>query len=197
MAKGSGLLFILLLTISLIVPRPIYPADEINVSVGISDFELQSPQKSVIIDRKLEDGYYLDIPKAGIFEQIKDNVDPFNFYVYMPVISDKVAKASGTGKNLTYLFAHSSDYPYNGARSKAIFANINNLASGDEIYINSYGKIKKYVVVNKKIVPDIDLRPLTQKPNEEILVLQTCWPLNSLRTRLIVTAKPSVVIALK
>ena len=197
MAKGSGLLFFLLLTVSLLFPKTLYPSDELNIPTLPSTSYVNAKLNDVIVSQRLVDGYYLDIPKAGIFDKIQDRVDPFNIYAYMPVIYNRVAQASGTGKNLTYLFAHSSSYVYKGTESKAIFANLNNLIKGDQIILNKYGQIKKYQVVSKKIVHDVDLWPLTQKPKEETLVLQTCWPLNSLTTRLIVTAKPIEVIAAK
>lgn len=140
------------------------------------------------------DKYILEVPRAGIIEEISP-ANPFKINDYMPVINNKIAQATGTSKNLIYLFAHSSAFNYNGTKSKSIFATLDYVDKGDTILINRFGNLKKYRIIDKLIVAQTNLSYLTQKPKEETLVLQTCLLGNNFENRLIITAKPIIELS--
>jgi len=179
-AVGRALLILLFLLIPFTRVQPIFPADTFK--------EVQT----VIVIAKPVTENLLEIPILNLSEQIA-LANPFKLTDYMPVIADKVARATGTSDNLIYLFAHAAPYYYKGTQSRAIFANLNFLTENDRI--NLYGKT--YYVTGKTIVAATDLTPLTQKPTVETLVLQTCLPGAGYAQRLIVTAKPYNQLALK
>ena len=140
------------------------------------------------------------IPKIGANANVIANVDPGNYDQYMEALKNGVAHAAGTGlpgvdspnKNI-YLFAHSTDFPWNVGRYNAIFYLVKELEPGDEIDIFYNGTRHVYLVEEKKVVGPKDLHYLTEPSQEEQLILQTCWPPGTTLERLLVIAKPKKV----
>lgn len=87
-----------------------------------------------------------------------------------------------------FLTGHSSVYFWNKSPYGEIFANLNNLTSGDEIAIYLDGYIYKYRVIDKEI-KDADDVSLVQYTNKHILTLMTCWPTGSSSKRLVIKAE--------
>jgi LPXTG-site transpeptidase (sortase) family protein len=191
MAIGRALIIIFLFLTSLLLPKQAGPANESVPPISISAKEPISAQSP----SKFNSLYYLEIPRLGVVEEIKENVDPFKMAAYMPVITDRVAQAGQTSDKLIYLFAHSSDFRYQNTVSKPIFARLHEVSPGDPIILNRFGMVKKFRVVKIETVAATNLEPLKQSPPTETLVLQTCWPPTNLDARLIVTAKPAVDLA--
>ena len=132
------------------------------------------------------------IPKINANAKIFPNVDPYNSKEFLPVLKKGVAHAKGTffpggGKNI-YLFAHSTDAFFNAGRYNAVFYLIGKLEKGDEIDIFYRGKLFKYSVFEKKVVPPGAVKYL-EPVKEEILTLQTCYPPGTTLERLIVRAQ--------
>src|SRR5258706_16404713 len=79
-----------------------------------------------------ESPFAIEIPKIHIYAPIIPNVDPFNEKQYRDVLHHGIALAKGTTIPETpYLFAHSSDYPWDLTRYNAIFFRLNELNAGD------------------------------------------------------------------
>lgn len=140
------------------------------------------------------------IPKIGANANVIANVDPGNYDQYMDALKHGVAHAAGTGlpgvdspnKNI-YLFAHSTDFPWNVGRYNAIFYLVKELEPGDEIDLFFNGVRHVYIVEEKKVVDPKDLHYLTEPSSEEQLILQTCWPPGTTLQRLLVIAKPKKI----
>lgn len=136
--------------------------------------------------------FSLIIPKIDARVKIFPNVDASNPKEYLPVLKKGVAHARGTVfpgmKGSIFLFAHSTDAPWNIIRYNAIFYLLGKLEKDDEIILVYGGKRFNYRVLEKKIVDVTETSFFTQK-EEELLVLQTCYPPGTTRRALLVFAK--------
>lgn len=150
--------------------------------------------------RPVDSDFGIVIPKIGANARIIQNVDPSDYDAYMRALKEGVAHAAGTalpgqmGENKNvYLFAHSTDYPWNVGRYNAIFYLLKELDKGDEIDVFYHGQRFIYIVTDKKTVSDKDVDFLIKPTAEEQLTLQTCWPPGTTLERLLIFAKPKYV----
>lgn len=137
--------------------------------------------------------FYISIKKLNIISPVIQNVDPISEAVYKEALKKGIAHAKGTSlpgqKGTIFLFAHSSDYPWNISKYNTIFFRLNDLNSGDQIKIVKSGKDYLYIVYDKKIVLPSEVSYLNNT-KENRLILQTCWPPGTAFMRLLVFAKP-------
>jgi len=137
--------------------------------------------------------FYIDIPKIKASARIFPNIPPHNKNIYEKILKEGVAHAQGTafpgqGKTI-FLFAHSSDTPFNAIRYNAVFILLNELEKGDTITIYLSGKNYLYKVSDKKTVDPKDTEYLFYDEGREILILQTCWPPGTTWKRLLIFAR--------
>jgi len=141
------------------------------------------------------DPYFsLVIPKIEARAKILPNIDASNQNEYLSALKRGVAHAKGTVfpgmRGTIFLFAHSTDSPWNIARYNAVFYLLRELEAGDEIIVFFLEKRFNYRVVEKKIVEPNYTEFFSQK-EEEVLVLQTCWPPGTTKKALLIFAKRS------
>lgn len=134
------------------------------------------------------------IPKIEAQATIQANVDPGNEKEYAVALERGVAHSKGTyfpgqGK-LVYLFAHSTNSPFNAVRLNAVFYLLRKLEPNDEIIV--YFADAKYVYRVREIVVTQadDVSWLTGDYGAETLILQTCTPPGTTWKRLLVIAEP-------
>jgi len=89
----------------------------------------------------------------------------------------------------TVLSGHSSNDIIDQGNYKFIFARLDQLNSGDTIYLNYNGKRYMYTVTKKQIVKPTDVSALVYKTDKPILTLITCTPLGTSLNRLLITAE--------
>lgn len=134
------------------------------------------------------------VEKIGADATIIANVDPTNKTAYQNALKRGVAHALGTSfpgqKGVTYLFAHSTDTIFNVPRYNAVFYLLGEMKQGDRIVIFFAGRRYDYYVTETKITEAKDVSYFTMKTDEQILVLQTCYPPGTTWKRLLVIAKP-------
>lgn len=142
------------------------------------------------------------IPKIDAKAPVIGNVDSTAQDVYGSALKQGVAHAYGSStpgnKGGTYIFAHSTNGPWNVSRYNAVFYLLRELdpSTKDEIYVFYQGKVHKYTVAEKHVVDGSDTSWLVNsKEGEERLILQTCWPPGTVWKRMIVIAKPVEVDA--
>lgn len=140
-------------------------------------------------------GTVIAIPNLNIEAPIIEGVDPFNATEYRLALKKGVAHAKGTsfpgeGKKI-FLFAHSSDYPWRAGNYNTVFFRLNELQPGDEIIIYKDLLPFKYRVTESKTVWPSDVQYLTKNPDENVLIIQTCWPVGTAFKRLLVFATPN------
>ena len=150
------------------------------------------PNVKVLVPK--DPNFSIIVEKIGADAPVIQGVDPGNKDVYDAALKRGVAHALGTSlpgqPGVTYLFAHSTDTIWNVPRFNAVFYLLNDLNSGDRIVIFFNNKRFDYIVSEKKITEASDLSYLTMKTQEQLLVLQTCYPPGTSWKRLLVIAKP-------
>jgi sortase A len=97
------------------------------------------------------------------------------------------------GKILVY--GHSSSYAWDKSNFTKIFRTVNQLKAGDKVYITYSGKQYTYEVTFQEQVNPADTSRYSGAGEE--LLLYTCWPPDSIKTRLLVHAKPVGTVAQK
>lgn len=136
----------------------------------------------------------LIIPKIAVRTQVLTNVDPNKEAEYNEILSNKAAHAQGSSfpgqKGLIYLFGHSTNSIFNKNFFNPVFYSVKNLEKGDQIAILYQGKLHVYQIQEKMIVDPNDFTAIKTGPNEEKLVLQTCWPPGTSWKRLLLVASP-------
>jgi LPXTG-site transpeptidase (sortase) family protein len=85
------------------------------------------------------------------------------------------------GQGYSIIIGHSSQYPWQPGRYKAVFSLLSQLEIGDKIYIFWDGKPLVFQVVDKKIfLPWPKGTEMTETlfppENKPILIIQSCWP---------------------
>jgi len=134
----------------------------------------------------------ITIPKIHAQAPIILNVDPWNEDEYREKLQKGVAHANGTAepgmRGTSFLFAHSSDSPWNITRYNTAFFRLSELEAGDEIFITKKGKKISYKVFQRKEVGAQDIKYL-KKNDQDQLILQTCTPIGTDFRRLLIFAK--------
>lgn len=142
---------------------------------------------------EFKEGIYITIPKIKAQSPVIANVDPWNEAVYRSQLKKGVAHAKGTvlpgQAGTSFLFAHSSDLPWNLSRYNTIFLRLGEVEEGDQIIINKEGQEFKYRVREKKVVWPQETKYLTDETKSQ-LILQTCTPIGTAFKRLLVFADP-------
>lgn len=153
----------------------------------------QSNPASILIPK--DPNFSLIVEKIGANAVVVPNVDASNKGVYTEALRRGVAHALGTSfpgqPGVTYMFAHSTDTLLNVPRYNAIFYLLWDLKPQDKIVVFFQGKRYDYVVTENKITEPEDVSYFTMKTEEQILVLQTCYPPGTTWKRLLIVAKPA------
>lgn len=137
------------------------------------------------------------IPKIQARSKVIANVDAGSKRDYLAALKRGVAHAAGTGlpgidsqvNRTIVLFAHSTDAPWNMARYNAVFYLLDKLEPGDRIQIYFQGVRHDYAVEELRVVGAGDVSYFARQTQEEILVLQTCYPPGTTWKRLLVVAR--------
>jgi len=136
----------------------------------------------------------LIIPKIAVRTKVLLNVNPTKEAEYNQILDNQAAHALGSSlpgqKGLIYLFGHSTNSIFNLDFFNPVFYSVKNLEQGDQISILYQGKLYTYQINEKKIVEADDLSSLQAGPDEEKLILQTCWPPGTAWKRLLLIAVP-------
>lgn len=138
--------------------------------------------------------FTIEIPKLHLQEKVIANVDADNAKAYTAALKEGVAQAAGSafpGQNkMIYIFGHSTDYSWNVARYNAVFYQVKDLVNGDRITLHLGEQTFTYQVTNKDVVKSNDVDYVNNKKDDNILLLQTCWPPGTSWQRIFVTAQP-------
>lgn len=86
----------------------------------------------------------------------------------------------------SFIFWHSSNYPWAKWDYNEVFALLNELENGDEITVFFKQKKFVYVVTEKKVVKPGNVSSLWGEDTQKRMTLMTCWPLGTTLNRLLV-----------
>src|SRR3990170_4988289 len=139
------------------------------------------------------------VEKIGAKAPVVANVNAADKTTYDAALKRGVAHALGTSfpgqPGVSYLFAHSTDTIFNVPRFNAVFYLLKDLEAGDKVVVFFNSKRYDYQVVESKVTEAEDVSYFTMKTEEQILVLQTCYPPGTTWKRLLVIAKPASAVA--
>ncbi len=143
------------------------------------------------LDWEALNDFKLIIPKLDLNVDVKPSVDILNLKTWQQALKQGVAHAQGSSfpnqPGTTYIFGHSTDYPWNIQLYNALFYSLNDLNFNDQIFISYQKEPYAYRVYNKQIIKASDLSFLNS--DQDRLVLQTCWPPGTTLKRLVIEAR--------
>lgn len=138
--------------------------------------------------------FYLEIPKFALRQPVAANVNPNNAKEYQPALEQGVAHARGSAfppeQRLVYIFGHSTDGLWNVEAYNAVFYQIKDLVVGDEVIAHLGEDRFVYRVSQIDIVRSSEVDFVNDRRDDNLLLLQTCWPPGTTWQRLFVTAEP-------
>jgi len=154
----------------------------------------EDPNIEVLIPK--DPNFSIIVEKIGANAPVIANVDASSKPVYLEALKRGVGHALGTSfpgqAGVTYLFAHSTDTIFNVPRFNAVFYLLKDLEIGDRVVIFFDGRRYDYLVNETKITEPEDVSYFTLNTQEDLLILQTCYPPGTTWKRLIVTAEPVI-----
>lgn len=137
--------------------------------------------------------YEVFVPQIDARAPVVPQVNANSEKEYFAALKRGVAEVAGLSvpgrRGTTYLFAHSTDNPLNFSRYNAVFYLLDKMEPKDQVEIYYKGNYYHYLVEKKDILEANDTRYLVPQFQQEILILQTCYPPGTIKKRLIVVAK--------
>ena len=89
----------------------------------------------------------------------------------------------------SFIFGHSSNFPWMNGDYNEVFSNLNFLEEWDEIIIYYKQKKFKYIVKEKRVIKPGDVSVLKKNISKKELSIMTCWPIWTTLNRLVVTGE--------
>jgi len=142
----------------------------------------------------LEQPGRLSIPKLNLIVPLVWSKDPTNFDADL---TKGVIHYPGTalpGEDGTiYVSGHSSDYLWKKNQYHNVFARLNHLKPGDDVFVDIYGSDGKvfnyrYQVSGSKMYQPDDQTQFIDNTSGSKLNLSTCWPIGTQKDRLVISA---------
>lgn len=167
-----------------------YSADNL-----LSNIPLQSTEKASFTVNPQENR--IIIPKLGknipLIDVNHDANTPYEkmHEVFMEELKKGIVRYPGTAKPgekwNSFIFGHSSNYPWIPSKYNDVFALLDTLKNGDEIIVYYNQKKFVYKVTDRAVVKPGDTKVLKSRdPNKKEISLMTCWPIGTTLERLII-----------
>jgi len=189
---GSGLFFLAIGVLIFFYTPLIKAIINYNFTPRQTETSYQPPAPPVSPSPDYSD-FYIYIPKIKASSPIFPNISMSDEKAYLKILEKGVAHAEGSGlpgeKKTVYLFAHSTNSPFNAVRYNAVFFLLNQIKPDDDIILFFNGNRFKYKVYEKRIVASDRTEYLDWSNPSEDLILQTCWPPGTTWKRLLVFAR--------
>jgi sortase A len=138
--------------------------------------------------------FSIEIPKIEVKAKVVSNVDASSETSYGIALKQGVAHALGSAfpgqEGMIYIFGHSTDYEWNVIYFNALFYEIKDMENGDKIILKLGDKEYTYQVKEKHIITPTDLSLINNNWDNDVLILQTCYPPGTTWQRLLILAEP-------
>lgn len=164
-------------------PKKLIPADS-NISL---DVEVVPYENRIIIPKLGKNVPLVDVPDyQGVsFDNLEDK--------FMNELEKGIIRYPGTAKpgeeGNSFIFGHSSNYPWMKGDYNNVFALLDNLTFGDEIIVYYNQQKYVYVIREKKVVKPGNVSVMKREQGKKELSLMTCWPVGTTLNRLLVFAE--------
>ncbi len=111
--------------------------------------------------------------------------------IFMKELENGVIRYPGSAKPgktwNTFIFWHSSNFPWAKWAYNDVFALLDNVTYDDEIIVYYWQEKYTYKITQKKVIKPGDVSVLDKKSDKKEITLMTCWPVWTTLNRLIVT----------
>lgn len=138
--------------------------------------------------------FFIEIPKFNLYEKVQANVNPNDTKEYQIALEEGVAHALNSAfpgqDKMIYIFGHSTNGAWNVEAYNAVFYQIKDLVVGDQIILHLGDKNFVYQVSEQSVVKGNEINFVNDRQNQNILLLQTCWPPGTSWQRLFISAVP-------
>ncbi|MBB1564824.1 sortase [Candidatus Gracilibacteria bacterium] len=168
-------------TISTSIKKYKKELDEKNISLNI---EITPYENRIIIPKIGKNIPLVDVKnrKVDSEHELED--------IFMKELENGVVRYPGSAipgeKGNTFVFGHSSNFPWINGDYNEVFSNLNFLEKGDEIIIY-YGQKKfRYIINEKRVISAGDVSILKRDNSKKELSVMTCWPIGTAAQRLVV-----------
>lgn len=151
------------------------------------NIEITPYENRVVIPKIWENIPLLDIKNRAISweEELND--------IFMEELEKWIIRYPGSAKpgedGNTFIFGHSSNFPWIKWDYNSIFALLDKVAYGDDVVIYYEQKKYMYKITEKKVISPGDISILERNHDKPELTLMTCWPIGTTLNRLIVTGE--------
>ncbi len=139
--------------------------------------------------------FFIEIPSLNLYEKVQANVNPNDAQAYQLALKNGVAHALGSAfpgqEKLIYIFGHSTDGVWNVKAFNAVFYQIKELKIGDRIILHLGDEQFVYEVSGQDVVKSSEVDFVNNLKNQNLLLLQTCWPPGTSWQRLFISAVPA------
>ncbi len=153
---------------------------EINLNIEITPYT-----NRVIIPKIWKNIPLLDIKNRKI--SWKNELDD----IFMKDLENWIVRYPWSSKPwekwTSFIFGHSSNFPWIKWDYNEVFATLDNVTYDDEIIVYYWQKKYTYKVKEKRVISPWDLSVLKRDKNKKEITLMTCWPVWTTLNRLIVT----------
>ncbi len=133
-----------------------------------------------------------NIPLVEIKNRVLEDDNDLN-NIFMKELENGVIRYPGSAKPgekwNSFIFGHSSNFPWIKGDYNDVFALLDNVSFDDEIIIYYNQKKYKYVIREKNVITPWDTSILKRNDNKAEITLMTCWPIGTTLNRLIVTGE--------
>jgi len=154
----------------------------VSLSVNIAPYE----------DRIIIPKIGKNIPLVNVEHHDADSSNEWH-KIFMKELENGIIKYPGSADpgepGNSFIFGHSSNYPWAKGNYNDVFALLNELDAGDEIIVFFKQKKFVYVVKEKIIVKPGHVSSLAGDENMKRMTLMTCWPLGTTLNRLLVVTE--------
>lgn len=163
---------------------------------------INQPQPAFVQDHPYGSEKYFSItmPSLGITDlTVTHPIDPFSSQGVLATLKDGVGHLfsyPGAGGKIM-IYGHSSGYPWDVSQYTKIFRKVNQLKTGDKIYVTYEGKLHTYEVTYEETINAKDTSPFNDDGGGEELILYTCWPPDSIAQRYLVHAQRIESVAIR
>lgn len=137
--------------------------------------------------------YRVTIPRLNLVNQSVSFANPYDAEGALRLLRQfpfgHYLAAPGSGKK-SVLFGHSSGYAWDQSPYKVVLRDIDELETGDKIYINYQEKGYVYEIYKTEIIPETLDQSIVDNESSNELAIYTCWPPDSTQNRYVIYSKP-------
>ncbi len=153
---------------------------DINLDINITPYS-----NRVIIPKIWKNIPLLDIKNRNISWENELND------IFAKELENWIIRYPGSAKpwqeGTSFIFGHSSNFPWIKGDYNDVFATLDNVSYWDEIIVYYWQEKYKYKVREKRVITPWDVSVLERNKDKSEITLMTCWPIWTTLNRLIVT----------